>query len=56
VLAAVEGGTLHHSRLRSWRHLKGELEALRAEQAAWERTARRGRRPPRRGGRPVEEE
>jgi ribosome biogenesis GTPase len=56
VLAAVEAGTLHPARLRSWKHLKGELDALRAEQAEWERTAKRGRRPPRRGGRPVEED
>jgi ribosome biogenesis GTPase / thiamine phosphate phosphatase len=56
VRAAVESGALHPARLRSWKHLKAELDALRSEQAEWERTARRGRRPPRRGGRPVDED
>lgn len=56
VLAAVTDGRLTAARLASWQHLHAELVALRAEQETTERLARRGRRPPRRGGRPVEEE
>ncbi|HEX9259721.1 MAG TPA: ribosome small subunit-dependent GTPase A [Acidimicrobiales bacterium] len=50
VLAAVQSGTLLPARLRSWRNLHVELEALRGEQEAYERSAGRGRRRPRRGG------
>jgi ribosome biogenesis GTPase len=50
VREAVETGTLPAGRLRSWRVLHAELEALRDEQAEHERAARRGRRPPRRSG------
>lgn len=52
---AVEQGRLAGARLRSWHHLHAELDALLAEQAEHDRAARRGRRPPRRGG-PAEPE
>jgi ribosome biogenesis GTPase len=56
VLAAVARGDVPAARLRSWRTLHAELDALRAEQAEFERSARRGRRRPRRGGRPDEQD
>jgi len=55
VRAAVAAGALPAARLRSWRHLHAELEALRAEEAEYERLARRGRPRPRRGG-PIDDD
>lgn len=55
VQAAIAAGELPPARLRSWRDLHAELDALEGEQAEHDRAARRGRRPPRRGG-PAEPE